>query len=40
MAMPDLIVSSLLVNRPVRTRMSGGVGTGGEKPPVTRLGRG
>jgi len=25
------------VNRLVRTRMLGGVGTGGEKPPVTRL---
>ncbi len=26
------------VNRPVRTRMRGGVGAGGEKPPATRLG--
>jgi hypothetical protein len=26
------------VNRPVRTRMLGGVGAGGEKPPATRLG--
>ena len=26
-----------LVNRPVRTRMPGGVGAGGEKPPATRL---
>jgi hypothetical protein len=26
------------VNRPVRTRMPGGVGAGGEKPPATRLG--
>ena len=25
------------VNRPVRTRMRGGVGSGGEKPPLTRL---
>jgi len=25
------------VNRPVRTRKPGGVGTGGEKPPATRL---
>src|SRR5471030_634573 len=25
-------------NRPVRTRMPGGVGRGGEKPPLTRLG--
>jgi hypothetical protein len=25
------------VNRPVRTRMPGGVGAGGEKPPATRL---
>jgi hypothetical protein len=25
------------VNRPVRTRMRGGVGAGGEKPPATRL---
>ncbi len=24
-------------NRPVRTRMPGGVGAGGEKPPATRL---
>jgi len=28
----------ILSNRPVRTRMPGGVGTGGEKPPATRLG--
>ena len=27
------------MNRPMRTRLWGGVGTGGEKPPVTRLGR-
>src|SRR5665647_896 len=27
------------VNRPVRTRMPGGVGAGGEKPPATRLGK-
>jgi hypothetical protein len=27
-----------LLNRPVRTRMPGGVGRGGEKPPLTRLG--
>ena len=27
----------LSVNRPVRTRMPGGVGAGGEKPPATRL---
>jgi len=26
------------VNRPVRTRLPGGVGAGGEKPPATRLG--
>jgi hypothetical protein len=26
------------VNRPVRTRMPGGVGAGGEKTPATRLG--
>ena len=26
------------VNRPVRTRMPGGVGAGGENPPATRLG--
>ena len=25
-------------NRPVRTRMPGGVGAGGEKPPATRFG--
>ena len=25
------------VNHPVRTRMPGGVGAGGEKPPATRL---
>jgi hypothetical protein len=25
------------VNRPVRTRLPGGVGAGGEKPPATRL---
>jgi hypothetical protein len=25
------------VNRPVRTRLLGGVGAGGEKPPATRL---
>ena len=28
------------MNRPVRTRMRGGVGAGGEKPPATRLGNG
>jgi len=28
---------SLFGNRLVRTRMLGGVGTGGEKPPATRL---
>ena len=27
----------LSVNRPVRTRMAGGVGAGGEKPSATRL---
>jgi hypothetical protein len=27
-------------NRPVRTRMPGGVGAGGENPPATRLGSG
>jgi len=26
------------VDRPVQTRMPGGVGAGGEKPPATRLG--
>ena len=26
-----------LVNRPMRTRLWGGVGAGGEKPPATRL---
>jgi len=25
------------MNRPVRTRMRGGVGSGGENPPLTRL---
>ena len=29
--------SVISVNRPVRTRMPGGVGAGGEKPPATRL---
>jgi hypothetical protein len=29
--------SVVSVNRPVRTRMPGGVGAGGEKPPATRL---
>ncbi len=28
---------SIFGNRPVRTRMPGGVGAGGEKPPATRL---
>ena len=28
--------SVVSVNRPVRTRMPGGVGAGGEKPPATR----
>ena len=27
----------IFVNRPVRTRMLGGVGAGGEKPPATRF---
>ena len=27
----------VLGNRPVRTRMPGGVGAGGEKPPATRF---
>jgi hypothetical protein len=27
----------ILSNRPVRTRMPGGVGAGGERPPATRL---
>jgi len=27
----------VFVNRPVRSRMQGGVGRGGEKPPLTRL---
>ncbi len=31
--------SVVSVNRPVRTRMPGGVGAGGEKPPATRLAR-
>jgi hypothetical protein len=26
-----------LMNRPMRTRLWGGVGAGGEKPPATRL---
>jgi len=30
---------SVFGNRPVRTRMPGGVGAGGEKPPATRLGK-
>jgi hypothetical protein len=29
--------SLISVNRPVRTRIPGGVGAGGEKPPATRL---
>ena len=29
---------ALLIKRPVRTRMQGVVGAGGEKPPATRLG--
>ena len=29
---------SIFGNRPVRTRMPGGVGAGGEKLPATRLG--
>ena len=28
---------SVFGNRPVRTRMPGGVGAGGENPPATRL---
>jgi hypothetical protein len=32
MAIPDLVVSSLLVNHPVRTRMSDEVGIAGEPP--------
>ena len=28
----------IFVNRPVRTRMPGGVGAGGENPPATRFG--
>ena len=31
--------SAPLANRPVRTRMRGAVGAGGEKPPATRFGR-
>ena len=31
---------SVFGNRPVRTRMPGGVGAGGEKPPATRLASG
>jgi len=30
-------VDGISVNRLVRTRMPGGVGAGGEKPPATRL---
>lgn len=30
-------VSLCLTNRPVRTHMAGGVGTGSKRPPVTRL---
>ena len=30
---------SAMMNRPVRTRMQGGVGAGGETPPATRLGK-
>jgi len=29
---------ALLIKRPVRTRMQGVVGAGGEKPPATRFG--
>jgi len=32
-----LMLNHPAVNRPVRTRMRGGVGSGGEKPPLTRL---
>jgi hypothetical protein len=35
-SLPDYC-SVVSVNRPVRTRMPGGVGAGGEKPPATRL---
>ena len=38
MAMPESVVCYLLVNRSVRTRMSGGVGAGGVPPRATRLG--
>ncbi len=38
MATLDVLVCSIFVNRPVRTRMQGGVGAGGERPPATRLG--
>jgi len=34
-----LMLNHPAVNRPVRTRMRGGVGSGGEKPPLTRLGK-
>jgi hypothetical protein len=37
MAMPELVVCSLLVNRLVRTRMLGGVGRAGSTPALTRL---
>jgi len=30
---------SIFGNRPVRTRMPGGVGAGGENPPATRFSR-
>jgi len=33
-----LMLNHPAVNRPVRTRTRGGVGSGGEKPPLTRLG--
>ena len=32
-----LMLNHPAVNRPVRTRTRGGVGSGGEKPPLTRL---
>ncbi len=34
----DATPKLLFGNRPVRTRMRGGVGAGGDKPPATRFG--
>ena len=35
-----LVERAISLNRPLRTRMVGGVGAGGEKPLATRLGIG